>query len=162
MPPVEGLRIVASPIHGYGGVATRRFARGETLCFADGVLYTEADDFDDTYSLVLAPEDSGLPYTVFWDLTCQTRWLNHSCDPNTEVMAEWDPEARAVRAWWVALRDIEPGEEITYDYAFTAEVAEPCACRAPRCRGLIVDDDAENLARLPPELRAHLHGPRPA
>ena len=51
-----------------------------------------------------------------------------------------------MRAWWVALRDIPVGEEITYDYGFAAEVAEPCACGAGGCRGLIVDDSPENLA----------------
>ncbi|HWU90570.1 MAG TPA: SET domain-containing protein-lysine N-methyltransferase [Kofleriaceae bacterium] len=156
---MDGLRIIKSSIHGYGGIATRRYARGETLCHGDGILYTEDDEFDDTYALVLPAEDSGLGKQLFWDLTCQTRWFNHSCDPNTEVMVEWDGEARAMRAWWVALRDIEIGEEITYDYGFVAEVAEPCACGAATCRGVIVDDDPANLARLPEHLRQLLRGP---
>lgn len=159
MPPIDGIRTVLSSIHGYGGIATKRFDRGATLCHGDGVLYTEDADFDDTYALVLPPEDSGRGERIFWDLTCQTRWFNHSCDPNTEVMARWDEETQTVRAWWVALRDIEPGEEITYDYGFVAEVAEPCACGSPRCRGLIVDDDPENLARLPEHLRQLLKPP---
>ena len=159
MPPMEGLRVVRSSIHGYGGVATRRYARDEILCYGDGVLYRADDEFDDTYSLVLPPEDSGFGEPAYWDLTCQTRWFNHSCDPNTEVMARWDAEAQTVRAWWVALRDIEIGEEITYDYGFTAEVAEPCACGSPSCRGVIVDDDPENLARLPDHLKQLLRIP---
>lgn len=161
MPPLEGVRIVRSPIHGYGGVTTRRFFQGETLCHGDGVLYAEDDDFDDTYSLILPAEDTPSGRPLFWDLTCQTRWFNHSCDPNTEVMARWDPEHQVVRAWWIALRDIPVGEEITYDYGFAAEVAEPCACGSPRCRGLIVDDAPENLARLPERLRALLRAPAP-
>jgi hypothetical protein len=156
---MDGLRVVASSIHGYGGVATRRFERGETLCYGDGVLYAADADFDDTYALVLPGEDAGLGEKIFWDLTCQTRWFNHSCDPNTEVMASWDAGAQTVRAWWVALRDIEIGEEITYDYGFDADVAEPCACGAATCRGLIVDDSPENLARLPEHLRRLLRGP---
>ena len=45
-----------------------------------------------------------------------------------------------MRAWWVARRDIPVGDEITYDYAFTAEVAEGSATAAlPTCRGLIVE-----------------------
>jgi hypothetical protein len=159
MPLMKDLRIVKSAIHGYGGIATRRFLRGETLVDGDGILYSEDDEFDDTYSLVLPAEDSGLGKKLFWDLTCQTRWFNHSCDPNTEVMVEWDAAAQTMRAWWVALRDIEIGEEITYDYAFVAEVAEPCACGAATCRGLIVDDDPENLAQLPEHLRKLLRVP---
>jgi uncharacterized protein len=159
MPLMDGLRVVASSIHGYGVVATRRFTRGETVSYGDGVLYTGDAEFDDTYALVLPAEDSGLGEQIFWDLTCQTRWFNHSCDPNTEVMSRWDHEAQTVRAWWVALRDIEVGEEITYDYGFVAEVAEPCACGSPACRGLIVDDDPENLAKLPEHLRRLLRAP---
>lgn len=159
MPLLEGLRVVHSKIHGYGVVTTRPFKRGELVCFGDGVLYDADADFDDTYALILPGEDSGKGDPLFWDLACQTRWFNHSCDPNAEVQSRWDHEADTMRAWWVALRDIPVGEEITYDYAFTAEVAEPCFCGTASCRGLIVDDDPENLAQLPEHLKKHL---RPA
>lgn len=159
MPLLEGLRVVHSKIHGYGVVTTRPFKRGELVCFGDGVLYDADAEFDDTYALILPGEDSGKGDPLFWDLACQTRWFNHSCDPNAEVQSRWDHEADTMRAWWVALRDIPVGEEITYDYAFTAEVAEPCFCGTARCRGLIVDDDPENLTQLPEHLKKHL---RPA
>ncbi|HTR54335.1 MAG TPA: SET domain-containing protein-lysine N-methyltransferase [Kofleriaceae bacterium] len=156
MPLLDGLRVVSSAIHGYGVVATRAFAAGDTLCTGDGVLYEPDDDFDDTYALIL---DGPAGHDVLWDLVDQTRWLNHSCEPNSEVRSRWDAEAGVVRAWWVALRDIAPGEEITYDYAFVPDVAEPCACGAASCRGLIVDPDPEQLARLAEPLRPLL---RPA
>ena len=156
MPLLDGLRVVTSRIHGYGVVTTRPFAAGALVCMGDGVLYPDDVEFDDTYALVLPGEDSPAGDPLFWDLVDQTRWFNHSCDPNCEVRSKWDHETNTMRAWWVALRDLEVGEEITYDYAFTAEVAEPCACGAARCRGLIVDDDPENLRRLPDHLRALL------
>lgn len=63
------------------------------------------------------------------------KYMNHSCDPNT---------------WWrdddtmIARRDIQPGEEITYDYA-TTEVAipfeMPCNCGSSICRGVIRNTD---------------------
>src|ERR1041385_8615245 len=146
MPLLEGLKVVCSKIHGYGVVTTRRFQPGEIICHGDGVLYDGDAEFDDTYALVLPGEDSGHGETLFWDLVCQTRWFNHSCDPNTDVLAKWDHEANTVRAWWVAVRDIPIGEEITYDYAFVADVAEPCRCGADSCRGVIVDDDPANIA----------------
>ena len=122
--------VSSSAIHGYGVVTTRAFAQGETVCFGDGVLYDADDDFDDTYALIL-PGDDSESASVFWDLVDQTRWFNHSCDPNTEVLlALGSTSATTVRAWWVALRDIALGEEITYDYGFVADVAEPCACGA--------------------------------
>lgn len=159
MPLLDGLRVVHSKIHGYGVVATRRFVAGELICFGDGVLYNADAEFDDTYALVFDEEDSGKGETVFWDLACQTRWFNHACEPNTEVCGRWVEEEQGMRAWWVALRDIEIGEEITYDYAFAAEVAEPCACGMPACRGVIVDDDPENLAKLPEHLKQRLREP---
>jgi hypothetical protein len=152
MPSLAGLRVVQSRIHGYGVVTTRGFDEGDTVCFGDGVLYHPDDDFDDTYALILdAPSGD-----VLWDLVDQTRWFNHSCDPNTEVRSRWAAETGELVVWWVALRAIEPGEEITYDYAFVADVAEPCACGAGSCRGLIVDPDPAQLARLPERLRVLL------
>lgn len=156
MPLLDGLRVVMSNIHGYGVVTTRPFKAGDVIVHGDGVLYGPDADFDDTYALILDGEDSGKGDPLFWDLTDQTRWINHSCAPNTEVMAKWDRDADAVRAWWVALRDIAVGEELTYDYAFTAEVAEPCACGAPSCRGVIVEDNPAELAELDDELKALL------
>lgn len=153
MPLLDGLRVIASKIHGYGVVTTREFKKGEVVCFGDGVLYTADADFDDTYALVLPGEDSGLGEQYFWDLVCQTRWFNHSCDPNSEVQSRWDREQNTCRAWWVALRDIPVGEEITYDYGFVADVAEPCACGAASCRGVIIDPDPAELAKLPAHLR---------
>ena len=159
MPLLDGLRVTSSQIHGYGVVATRPFRRDEILCYGDGVLYDADADFDDTYALVLPAEDSDTGEPMFWDLVCQTRWFNHSCDPNTEVMLRWDREVKTMTAWWVALRDIPVGEEITYDYAFVADVAEPCRCGAEACRGVIVDDDPDNLAKLPEHLRELLRLP---
>ncbi len=155
MPLLEGLKVVRSAIHGYGVIATRSFRAGEILLYGDGVLYREDDDFDDQYALILpgyelGPDgEEGPP--LFWDLACQSRWINHSCDPNSEVDSTWLDDEKSVKAWWVALRDIEPGQELTYDYCFSAQVAEPCNCGAPTCRGLIVDPDEIDL--VAPALR---------
>lgn len=156
MPVLDGLKVVRSAIHGYGVIALRPIAEGDVVCWGDGVLYREDDDFDDSYSLILPgyePDaetgEEGPP--LFYDLVCQTRWINHACDPNTYVDTDWDAATRTVRAWWVATRAIAVGEELTYDYEFAADVAEPCACGSKSCRGVIVDmSEADQLA---PELR---------
>jgi hypothetical protein len=162
MPLLDGLRVVHSKIHGYGVITERPFKAGELVCYGDGVLYKADEDFDDTYALILPGEDSGLGDTLFWDLACQTRWFNHACDPNSEVRSKWGHEAQTIRAWWVALRDIPVGEEITYDYGFAAEVAEPCFCGAATCRGVIVDEDPEVQAQLPEHLKKLLRHTRAA
>lgn len=57
---------------------------------------------------------------------------NHSCDPN----ASFDEGGLLV-----AVREIEPGEEITYDYVAHPLPASPwnfkCGCGAERCVGWI-------------------------
>lgn len=156
MPLLEGLRVVQSSIHGYGIVTTRPFARGDVVVIGDGVLYHENDEFDDTYALVYA-EEVGKEIEQYFDLTCQTRWINHSCDPNTEVDTGRHPQTGVPYAWWVALRDIPVGEELSYDYAFSGHLAEPCNCGAATCRGLIVDDS--EIAMVPEELRHLLRPP---
>jgi SET domain-containing protein len=140
MPPIPGLRVIASRIHGYGVVACRDFAPGEIIACVDGILWREEEDRDDTYSLWL---DEGW----YLDMLDQTRWINHSCDPNAEIEAEVHDGAAWARV--IALRAIRAGEEITYDYAFIAELAEPCACGAATCRGLIIDlDELPRLASI--------------
>jgi hypothetical protein len=142
-------------------IATRSFRAGEILLYGDGFLYREEDDFDDQYALILPGYETGPDGEegppLFWDLACQSRWINHSCDPNSEVDSRWLADERSVLAWWVALRDISPGEELTYDYCFSAQVAEPCNCGAASCRGLIIDPD--EIEQVPAGLRRHLREP---
>ncbi len=168
MPPAPGLSVVASSIHGYGLVARRPFAVGEAVIEGDGVTYDGEQEFDDTYALVLpahdgAGHDDDDAPPIYYDLVDQTRWINHSCAPNTAVESAWDAASGTIRAWWVAVRPIEPGEELSYDYAFIGALAEPCNCGAPACRGLIVDSDPEELSAIPGHLRPLLRlAPRPA
>lgn len=161
MPLLEGLKVVRSVIHGYGVLATRAFRAGDILLYGDGILYREDEEFDDQYSLILPGYETGPDGEegppLFWDLACQSRWINHSCDPNSEVDSRWLADEKTVLAWWVALRDIAPGEEITYDYCFSAQVAEPCNCQSPICRGLIIDP--EEIPQVPAALRRYLRTP---
>ena len=62
------------------------------------------------------------------------RYINHSCDPNCHT------EQYGNTIWIVALRDIQAGEELTYNYEYELddEPAEPCHCGAPHCCGYIL------------------------
>jgi hypothetical protein len=137
MPRMVGLRVVRSSIHGYGVVAGRDFAVGELLAEVDGLLWQEQEEHDDRYSLWMGDG-------WYFDMLDQTRWINHSCEPNAEIEADFDEHGTAW-ARLIALRPIRAGEEITYDYAFDVGNAEPCACGARRCRGWIVDEDELHL-----------------
>ena len=131
MPPLPGLRVGRSRIHGYGVVSTRPFSAGEVIADVDGVALRIDEVVDDEYCLWVTDE-------LYFDMVDQTRWINHSCSPNGVVETEVDEDGQ-VSACIRALRDITIGEEITYDYEFAAEHAVPCHCGSPRCRGLIID-----------------------
>lgn len=66
---------------------------------------------------------------------CDGDMINHSCDPSIGFVGE---------ITLVALRDIEPGDELTFDYA-TCD-SDPydefeCACAASDCRGKVTGED---------------------
>jgi hypothetical protein len=134
MPKVPGLRVVRSPIHGYGVVAVKAFAEDDPIADIEGVAWKAGDDVDDRYSLWI---DDGL----YFDMVDQTRFINHSCDPNAWVDAGVADDGQ-VWATIIALRPIAIGEEITYDYAFPPDLAEPCQCGSSNCRGLIIEEEA--------------------
>ena len=77
-----------------------------------------------------------------WDIDGNVPWntarlLNHSCDPNCEA---WIEEKQI---FLYSLRDIDTGEELTFDYGFDIENYEdhPCLCGNENCVGYIVGRD---------------------
>lgn len=58
------------------------------------------------------------------------RFLNHSCDPNCGVRGKFQI---------VAMRDIEKGEELTFDYEMTedSDWSMQCKCGSKICRKII-------------------------
>ena len=65
------------------------------------------------------------------------RFANHSCSPNCESIVEGS------EVWIVAIRNINPGEEITYNYGYDlGEYRDyPCRCGSPNCLGYIVAEE---------------------
>jgi pyruvate/2-oxoglutarate dehydrogenase complex dihydrolipoamide acyltransferase (E2) component len=66
-----------------------------------------------------------------------TRYINHSCDPNLIVQCVYVAEEKLPRIALFAWKDIEPGEELSYDYAQeqnSEEARFECHCGAPRCK----------------------------
>jgi uncharacterized protein len=57
--------------------------------------------------------------------------INHSCEPNLEAHI-----VRSRRIYYVSLRTIRAGEELTVDYSFdTNQDPQRCHCGAKACRG---------------------------
>jgi len=67
-------------------------------------------------------------------------FINHSCDPNCESVVE------GRRVYIEAIRTIEPGTELTYDYQIQREDDDPpnidevfaCRCGFAQCRGTML------------------------
>jgi SET domain-containing protein len=60
------------------------------------------------------------------------RYANHSCAPNAFI------RIFRKRVEYYALRNIQPGEEITCDYGETQHNGTlPCRCGSARCRGYL-------------------------
>ena len=65
------------------------------------------------------------------------RLINHSCEPNCEARVIKD------HIWIVALDEISPGVELSYDYGYNLEhfFEHPCCCGSNICVGYIVRAD---------------------
>jgi hypothetical protein len=143
MHPDTALRFIDREV-GHGVFATRFIPRG-TITWA-------LDEFDQ----VLAPAqvaaltptqrapveeyayvDARGDYVLCWDLG---RYVNHGCDPTSRGIGP---------AFEIAVRDIQPDEQLTSDYAeLNITAAFQCRCGSPRCRGVVRADD---LLRHGPE-----------
>lgn len=81
------------------------------------------------------------------------RFVNHSCQPNCEIQ-KWSVNGQFRMALF-ALRDIESGEELTYDYNFSlfnpAEGQE-CKCGSEMCRG-VIGGKSQRVRQLPTEAK---------
>lgn len=62
-------------------------------------------------------------------------YVNHCCEPNAGL---------AGQIVLVAMRDIQPGEEVCFDYAMSDATSYDefdCECGAPACRGRVTGSD---------------------
>jgi uncharacterized protein len=142
-PPFEVRR---SSVHGLGAFARRRIRKGTRIIeyLGERVSHEEADRryagkaADDAHTFLFIVDsktviDAGVEGN-------EARFLNHSCDPNCESVIE------SKRVFIDAIRTIEPGEEMTYDYQIQRERDDPpgldevfaCRCGLPECRGTML------------------------
>jgi hypothetical protein len=133
MARIPGLKVVRSKVQGYGVVTTRAWRAGAVIANVEGVLWRAEERRDDRYSLILEPG-------IFFDMVDQTRWLNHSCEPNIIIEAGVTKRGHG----WAQLqagRDLVAGEELFFDYALPTALKERCHCGTRSCRGWIVEAD---------------------
>ncbi|MCC6377539.1 MAG: SET domain-containing protein-lysine N-methyltransferase [Burkholderiales bacterium] len=145
--PRRPWRVVQSPIHGRGVVATRTIRKGETILEYRGrrTTWEEAcegpdSDADNPYHTFLFSLDDGrvIDASVRGNAA---RWVNHSCAPNCDTYEDEDG-----RVFIEARRTIRAGEELAYDYQLQHDgpigprirKRYACRCGAPRCRGTML------------------------
>lgn len=135
-----------SPIHGSGVFARRRIERGTRIIeyVGERVSHAEADrryadrDINDNHTFLFIVDnrvviDAGVDGN-------EARFINHSCATNCETVIE------DRRVFIYALRAIEAGEELAYDYLIQRERDDPpgieeifrCRCGAASCRGTML------------------------
>jgi uncharacterized protein len=135
-----------SRIQGQGAFATRRIRKGTRIIEYTGEIITNAESdkrYDDAgmarHHTFLFSLDNGTVIDAMVGGN-ESRFINHSCDPNCEAV---DVKGRI---FIEAIRTIQPGEELAYDYAYEREGFEDekweklyvCRCGAANCRGTIL------------------------
>jgi uncharacterized protein len=136
-----------SLVHGYGVFAVRRIRKGTTVIeyLGDRITHEEADE---RYEDKDAKDNHTFLFTVDSKTVIdagrngnEARFINHGCDPNCEsgIMTK--------RVFIEAIRTIQPGEELVYDYQITRDPDDPddvdevfaCRCGAAGCRGSMLE-----------------------
>ena len=148
-------KIVArkSPIHGNGVFAVAPIRKGERVIEYKGRRRSHDQVDNDTSGDVESGHTFLFTLNEDWVVDANyegndARWINHSCDPNCEAViaeAEGD-DRRKDRVFIESVRDIAPGEELTYNYGIVlAERHTPrlkkiwaCLCGSPKCTGTML------------------------
>lgn len=129
-----------SPICAKGVFAKEPIAKNGVIRITGGIVIPKTDakrynsmivyDVENIYldindEFVMAPTQEDLDITAT---------INHSCEPNAGFL-----DTITI----IAIRDIEPGEEIGWDYAFSQTTFEPfeCLCGKLGCRQKITPDN---------------------
>lgn len=140
------IEVRPSGVHGRGVFAVKTIRSGERVIEYKGkrISWRKA--------LKRHPHDPENPQHTFYfsledgrvidgnDHGNRARWINHSCGPNCEAREEGD------RVYIYALRDIEPDEELSYDYGLVIDARYTkklkreyaCYCGNKACRGTML------------------------
>lgn len=127
----EELEVKKSKIYGRGCFTRKRFpARKMVALFAGELIkgrrriQARLND-QDIVKIISLNDDTAIDGAVGGNATA---YINHSCAPNVFMR-----NLPGDRVGFFALRDINPGEEITMDYR-DPDHPEVCRCGAPNCR----------------------------
>jgi uncharacterized protein len=126
---LDNVRLEESSLQGRGLFAMRDFKRGDMV-----LGWNEENRYVSELNIRTLPEDLKKYVSLYQGkyllIAEPERFMNHSCDPNTQT------DEKGID---IALRDISAGEEITGDYnKFPALVGFVCSCNAVNCKKTVV------------------------
>lgn len=147
-----------SAIHGRGVFAAAPIVEGTRIIeyVGERISHAEADvryggEYDPSAIVLLfiADKNTVIDAGVGGN---SARFINHSCAPNCQSVREKG------RVFIEALRDISPGEELTYDYRLELSEQETalrqdqyhCRCGSAKCRGFLFVPRRKQPARRTP------------
>ena len=124
---------------GHGIVAIQPILKGDVICIWGGRIV----DRKTLASLSVQERKHSLQVTDEYYLAPLTSdeppsYFNHSCNPNAGFNGQ---------IILIAIRDIAPGEEVTFDYAMcdgSSYDEFACLCRSHNCRGKVTGKDWQN------------------
>ena len=140
-----------SPIHGRGLFATAKIDKDEIVVVKGGHIVKGAP-LREKITPVLGPVEIQIDDDLYIAPVAQEEregsmlYSNHSCDANLGMRGE---------ITFVAMRDIDAGEELTHDWATTDDddYSLKCKCGAANCRGTLTGKDWQR-----PELQKQYAG----
>jgi len=145
-PPNKWIVVRRSKVHGNGCFARRFIPKGTRVMeyVGERISHKEADkryegaDVNDNHTfLFIADRKTVIDATRGGN---ESRWVNHHCDGNCES------ETEKGRVFVDAIKDIQKGEELGYDYQIGRDKNDPpnvdeiyaCRCGSPKCRGTML------------------------
>ncbi|KAF1833031.1 SET domain-containing protein [Decorospora gaudefroyi] len=125
------------PRMGYGLYAKQRWAKGDILGLYLGELIPEPGvNTDYCHQVKIGPEFSNAEAQVAYVNARRfgnyTRFANHSCDNNANIVEAriGDERVLALRA----IRNIDPGEQVSVDYRSDYFRKRRCCCGSNKCK----------------------------
>jgi SET domain-containing protein len=151
-PPLFEVR--HSRVHGYGVFALRRIRKGTNI-----VEYLGERVSHEVANARYEHKDPKDGHTFLFTVDAKTvidagingneaRFVNHGCDPNCQTVDI------GKRIFIEAIRTLQPGEELAYDYRIQRDDDDPadvdvifaCHCGAKNCRGSMLEARARKRA----------------
>lgn len=159
----ETSRVVVktSEVHGAGMFSKKFIGEGETIIeYVGEIISHDEADIRGEETLESSDNEKGAVYlftlnkrhvidgNVDYNFA---KYMNHSCEPNCDAIIQYG------RIFLIAARDIEPGEELFFDYSYEYDIHyqdHPCRCGTSKCVGFIVNEEGRKKIRK--EIRAKM------